>query len=57
LLNFQLEVWDEDDKDQNSSKCDRLGSAQVPWLKLWKEVPVEGEAPNDEALKLKVLEP
>jgi hypothetical protein len=33
----QLECWDEDDKNQNSSKCDRLGSAVVPWKKLWRD--------------------
>jgi hypothetical protein len=51
-----LEVWDEDDKNQNSPKCDRLGSAQVPWLTLWQDVTANGEAPKEQALYLKVFE-
>lgn len=48
-------MWDEDDKNQNSPKCDRLGAAQVPWLKLWQDVTVLGEEPRQQALYLKVL--
>jgi|AntAceMinimDraft_5_1070358.scaffolds.fasta_scaffold160333_1 hypothetical protein len=51
----QVEAWDEDDKNQQSPKCDRLGAAQVPWKKLWRDEVAEGEGPaREHAMYLKV---
>lgn len=47
----KLEVWDEDDKNQNSSDTDPLGHAVVPWEKLWSNgaltLPLTGKGSKD----------